>query len=315
MMKMFCRKTATGLLAAGLLTAGASQTAAQMPDWNYDQMSCGQLRSQGSGLFIVYPANLVVIGAHSFEINGARHYFLRTNGAPIPYIAGARFFYLPGEKITSGSDAVWSVRTETVEQPSLKDEQRLQANHVMMWRPGIPTSCTEKARSGRLLQFGRWLDTRFVSLREYAQHHPIDANAKTPGGVKIQDRLHLPVDSDCKDSNGVDVTEGNRWDAYGFKKLPNDPVLLATVFGRNDDEVRKKYVGAKKEQRGAYTKEFTIVRGEGIQACFGFSVPDRATFFGFSGAWSPHETTIRIRPVPGRNNKKQLTVTWQAKTN
>lgn len=319
-------KIQISLLLAGLSLAGTSIPAvAQSPDWNADRAACDQLAGRGGGLFIVYPSGLTPDNAaRNGQIGNGQHY-LRVNGAAIPYEPSARFFFIPNGgsmTIAPGREAVWSVRTETVEPPPPpigQDFRRVAANAVMLWRPGIKTKC-----SARELPTFDALNSRYVGLQEYAQHHPIDPLDDLSRSPTLQTLLHMKVNADCVSTDDVAISGPDRWAAYGFEKIPNDRTLVRTVFKRdaNGSRAREGVANSREQQRAAYTKEFTIVTAErrAIAACFGFSVPlpTERSFFGFVGNgndWRPFRTSIRIQRVDGdrsRNSGEQaLNVSWK----
>lgn len=307
------------LILLPLILAAPTPAIAQMPDWHDDQAVCRQLVGNGGGLFVVYPSFGAIDPAfRSGQLGDGRRY-VRVNGTPLPYQTAARFFFVPngGAMMRTGEEAVWSVRTETVETPDA-NFSRFQAQFVTLWRPGIKTRCSPDSALDTFSSF----EDRNVTLYKYAQHHPIDPNDDQSRSAKIQSRLHMKIEAaGCKLSDNTDVSGPDRWDAYGFEKIPNDHRLVRTIFKNPDSEAAKRSIGAGNELRAAYTMEFTIATGQptAVPACFGFTVPIpvKSSLFGYpvmgqEGDWRPHLTKIRFRRVPG-GNLSPITVLWKAR--
>jgi hypothetical protein len=287
-------------LTLATLVASATPIAiagAQSLDWKEDQTVCTALAGSTSGLVILYPARSEGTGETGRLPPPDGRRFYQVNGARLVYDENARFYMIGGTTAPKGRDEVWSIRTETVEAQK-GNFRRLQATEVQLWRPGIQTECSE---NHELPQFN-WLNSRVVSFREYAQHHTSDPRAFVRS-TKLQDRLHLKVnvDGQCIRSDGEQmVPVQQRWETYGFEKVPDDRAVLLTLFG-SDGEIAQRNVGRGEKTRAAYTKEFAIVRAieSPVQSCFGFSVPIPNTSF-WQNAWRPDQTDIRIRRVPER---------------
>jgi hypothetical protein len=304
-----------------LARAASTPASAQMPDWNDDQMVCRQLAGNGGGLFVLYPPYGGIDPAlRGGQLSDGRRY-VRVNGTPLPYLTAARFFFVPngGAMLQPGEEAVWSVRTETVETPDA-DFARFRAQFVTLWRPGIKTKCSPNSA---LTTFSSFED-RNVTLYKYAQHHPIDPNDDLSRSAKIQNRLHMKVESPgCTLTDDTAVAGPDRWDAYGFEKIPDDPRLIKTIFKNPNSDAAKQSIGVGKELRAAYTMEFTIASGQPTAvpapACFGFTVPIpvKSSFFGRpvlgqEEDWRPHLTKVRFRRVPG-GNLPSVSVLWKAR--
>jgi hypothetical protein len=285
---------------------------AQTPDWRDDQAVCSQLTGRGGGLFVLYPAGFPANdAAFNGQLQDGRRY-LRVNGHSMPYDARARLFFIPnggGVNVRPGGEAVWNVRTETVETPEnpAAPFARVAAGHVTLWRPGIKTRCSPNSA---LPQFDS-LNSRHVSLYEFAQHHPIDPADNQARSPTLRDRLHMQVEPDCKSTDDTIVSGQDRWAAYGFDKIPNDPRLIKTIFRDPASSRARQSIGTGNEQRAAYTMEFTILTGQAgaVPACFGFTipVPVQRGWFGRlepNDDWRPYRTNVRIRRVPGSNDQR-----------
>ncbi|WP_144441623.1 hypothetical protein [Bradyrhizobium sp. CCGE-LA001] len=282
--------------------------AAQVPNWNDDQAVCTGLGA-ARGLFLLYPAHIAAAPGEAGSLGDGRRYY-RVNGVALTYHPEARLFMIGG-RVLAGREEVWSVRTETIEEPGVDIGSRIEADKVKLWRPGIATECS----GGKaLLQFGggRWLNSRWVSMREYAQNHADDIS-RNPLGTNIGDRLHLDLKdggTDCVGSNSDLVTRGQRWKTYGFERLPDDMEVLRTVFGADAERRRQKKDA---ETRGSYTTEFAIVSAgdSAAPACFGFSVPTQDSWS--FRTWQPYRTMIRLWRASKNGDRTPLvrTVTWK----
>jgi hypothetical protein len=308
----------TALVLLPVALAASAPTRAQTPDWKNDQIVCGQLAGNGSGLFVLYPSYFAVDPAiRSGQLSDGRRY-VHVNGLSLPYQTAARFFYIPnGAMMRPGEEAVWSVRTETVETPDA-NFARFQAKFVTLWRPGIETKCSPDSPLPTFSSF----EDRNVTLYKYAQHHPIDPSDDQARSPKIQSRLHMKVETpDCKLTDNTAVSGPDRWDAYGFEKIPNDRRLIRTIFKDPNSEAAKQSVGVGNDLRAAYTMEFTIATGQptAAPACFGFTVPIpvKSSLFGYpvmgqEDDWRPFNTKVRLRRVPG-GNLPSVSVKWKAR--
>ncbi|GLH81387.1 hypothetical protein SSBR45G_62960 [Bradyrhizobium sp. SSBR45G] len=306
---------ARATIAVICVAASLNGARAQTPDWNDDRRLCGELADKTSGLVVVYPPYSDVDSA-AMPLSDGRRY-LRVGKAPLPWLAEARFIFIPGPNVTMrpGNEAVWNVRTETVETPAAEAPAfpRFQVRYVTLWRPGIRTNC---AKDAPLEQFGD--NNRHVTLYEFAQHHTIDPADNLSRSPKIYKYLHMPLDPDCRQSTDDEKVSGpDRWDAYGFEKIPNDSRLVRTIFRDPNSARARDSIGVGDELRAAYTMEFTIVTGQDrtVPACFGFTVPVpvQRNFFGFvdtHGEWHPYRTKIRLRRMPG-GGVQSLEVRWK----
>ena len=281
-----------------------SPAAAQV--WSDDQAVCTALGA-ARGLFLLYPAHAPPAPGEAGRLGDGRRYH-RVNGQPLPYHAEGRLF-MAGGKVLAGREEVWSVRTETIEAPGMDTRSRVEASNVKLWRPGITTECSPK---DPLLQFGSWFNTRWVTMREYAQNHADDIS-RNPLGTKMKDRLHLDLmdgGGDCVGSNSDAVTGGRRWATYGFERLPDDIDVLRTIYG---DEAERRRQKKDAGTRASYTTEFAVVKAgdSAAPACFGFSVPTNDSY-SFS-TWQPYQTMIRLWRVRkgGDRTPIALTVTWK----
>ncbi|WP_431206269.1 hypothetical protein ACQ86E_16530 [Bradyrhizobium betae] len=308
------------LILQALGLAAVAPAMAQMPNWDEDRTVCSQLAGNGGGLFVLYPPYATIDpGLRGGQLNDGRR-FVRVNGTPLPYQTAARFFYFPngGAIMRPGEEAVWSVRTETVETPDANYE-RFKAKFVTLWRPGIKTKCSPNVALETFTSF----EDRNVTLYKYAEHHPIDPTDTLSRSAKIRNRLHMDVElPGCPSTDDTAVSGPNRWDAYGFEKIPDDPRLIKTIFKDPNSVEATQSIGRGNERRAAYTMEFTIATGQppAAPACFGFTVPIpvKSSFWsggpvmGLEEDWRPHLTKIRFRKVPG-SNLQPVSVLWKAR--
>jgi hypothetical protein len=125
------------------------------------------------------------------------------------------------------------------------------------------------------------------------------------------------MDGQCISSDDERIVPAQqRWETYGFEKVPDNREVLLTLFG-SDGEIARKNVGSGDKTRAAYTKEFAIVRAieQPAQSCFGFSIPTPRTSL-WHNAWRPFRTDIKIQRTPGRyGGSFSKSVSWKPAVN